>query len=267
MSTGFARAYSPEFRKIRKSYRSHQDVARTVCGLYQFIQRESSIIAPGPAGRCLPLHLARVAYYHFMGTDGQDPEITLAALIHDLGKLSWPIRFHDFGYVFTEEDFATMRNHVAESDDIIATIKLPKRVRNVARHHHEKWDGSGYPNRLAGEEISEEGLKVAVGDCVDAISDPARRYRGVAPLSLGDAVVKLEKNADKDYGPVGSPARLFLQSLSRKTQHEGLVVPDPEQVSYFLASFFVSTGVPDSMIEACVPLYKPQAFAVTDARR
>jgi len=114
--------------------------------------------------------------------------IEAAALLHDIGKLAIP------GYILnkpgklTRSEFQKMMIHAAVGADILSKIKFPYDVANDVRHHHENWDGTGYPNKLQGEEISLGARILAIADCYDALTCD-RPYRAALDPDTAMAII------------------------------------------------------------------------------
>ncbi|MGV3760354.1 MAG: HD domain-containing phosphohydrolase, partial [Actinomycetota bacterium] len=129
-------------------------------------------------------HLERMSRYSALlgRTAGLDEArcelLRLAAPMHDVGKIGIPDEVLLKTGVFTEEDRAVMARHPRLGHDLLAGSGSPllELAAIVALHHHERVDGSGYPDGLRGDEISLEGRIVAIADVFDALTS-ARRYK------------------------------------------------------------------------------------------
>ncbi|MDP6504038.1 MAG: HD-GYP domain-containing protein, partial [Planctomycetota bacterium] len=104
--------------------------------------------------------------------------IRLGALLHDVGKIGVPEAVLTKDGRLTDEEFALIKEHPVTGAKIIGQIdnRRMKHPLDVARHHHERWDGRGYPDGLAGEDIPYTARLVGVADAYDAMST-ARPYR------------------------------------------------------------------------------------------
>ena len=109
-------------------------------------------------------------------------KIRLAAPMHDLGKVSIPDAVLNKPGRFTDEEFAKMKSHAGEGEQILMQSKreLLRFAATLAGSHHERWDGKGYPRGLKGEEIPLAGRICAVADVLDALASP-RCYKPAWP--------------------------------------------------------------------------------------
>jgi HD-GYP domain-containing protein (c-di-GMP phosphodiesterase class II) len=116
-------------------------------------------------------------------------DLHLAGLLHDVGKVGVRDEVLLKAGKLTAQEEAHVRAHVVIGDQIVGSIKQFARLRLGVRHHHERYDGQGYPDGLAGEDIPLLGRILAVADSCDAMMS-ARRYRGpMAPPQI-DAVLR-----------------------------------------------------------------------------
>lgn len=95
-------------------------------------------------------------------------KVQVGSLLHDVGKIATPREILEKKGRLTEEEFKVMQQHVVSSKQILSGI-LSQEVLNIAVHHHEKLDGSGYPNGLKAEELTTEERIVAVADLTSAL--------------------------------------------------------------------------------------------------
>ena len=151
--------------------------------------------------------------------EGQVREAGLAGLLHDIGKMAIPNEVLNKPGKLTDSEFATVRDHPeAGSRMLIESKQVSALVLDVCLHHHEKVDGSGYPHRLAGEQISLYARMGAVCDVYDAITsnrpykegwDPAESIRKMAEWKGHfDPVVFQAFVKTVGIYPVGSLVRL-----------------------------------------------------------
>ncbi len=139
-------------------------------------------------------HAERVAAYGLLiaaeaeiRLDGA-PELEFAFLLHDIGKVAIPdsILFKPSG--LTPEEREVMETHPVRGATILSEIDFLGAARDVVRHHHERWDGSGYPDGLAGEQIPLAARVFAVADTIDALTSD-RPYRRAGSLATARATI------------------------------------------------------------------------------
>lgn len=102
--------------------------------------------------------------------------IEAAALLHDMGKLAIPEHILNKPGKLTPAEFEKMKRHADIGADLLSAIPFPYPVVPIVRHHHENWDGTGYPNRVAGTDIPLGARILSVVDCFDALTSD-RPYR------------------------------------------------------------------------------------------
>lgn len=122
-------------------------------------------------------------------------DIHLGALIHDIGKIGIPDNILNKKASLSKDEFTTIRSHPNIAQSIMASVELPLAAFEAVYHHHERYDGTGYPNGLKGEEISLAGRIVAVADVYDAMRH-ARPYREGLPV---DEVLRFMKNTENGH--------------------------------------------------------------------
>lgn len=102
--------------------------------------------------------------------------VEAAALLHDMGKLAIPEYILNKPGRLTEAEFEKMKLHAGIGGDILSAVEFPYPVVPIVRHHHENWDGTGYPDRIRGTEIPLGARVLSVVDCFDALTSD-RPYR------------------------------------------------------------------------------------------
>lgn len=147
-------------------------------------------------------HLRRVNVYATeigkeMGLHGEDLKaLEAASLLHDIGKLAVPEYIISKPGKLTPEEFEKMKIHPVVGAEILERVRFPYPVVPIVRAHHEKWDGSGYPDGLKGEEIPMGARVLAVVDCFDALASD-RQYRRAFPLEV--ALEKVMAESGKSF--------------------------------------------------------------------
>jgi diguanylate cyclase (GGDEF)-like protein/putative nucleotidyltransferase with HDIG domain len=125
--------------------------------------------------------------------------IEAAALLHDMGKLAVPEYILNKPGKLTIAEFEKMKLHATVGADILCAIEFPYPVVPIVRHHHESWDGTGYPHGLKGTDIPIGARILAIVDCFDALTSD-RPYR--PRLSNGDALKILLERRGSMYDPL-----------------------------------------------------------------
>jgi putative nucleotidyltransferase with HDIG domain len=150
-------------------------------------------------------HIRRVQRYTMALADAlgikdekQLDAIRAAALLHDTGKLAVPEYILNKPGPLTAAEFEKMKVHADVGADILKSISFPYPVEPIVRHHHEQWDGSGYPAGLAGQDIPLGARILSVVDCYDALTSD-RPYRPRMTRQQAEGVLK-ERRA-KAYDP------------------------------------------------------------------
>jgi putative nucleotidyltransferase with HDIG domain len=143
-------------------------------------------------------YAVRLAQALGIDDDAQVRAIEAASLLHDLGKLAIPEHILNKPGRLTPTEFETMKRHAAIGADILSSVDFPYPVVPIVRHHHEHWDGRGYPAGLKGEAIPIGARILSVVDCFDALTSD-RPYR--PKLSNSDALRILRERSGAMYDP------------------------------------------------------------------
>jgi putative nucleotidyltransferase with HDIG domain len=125
-------------------------------------------------------------------------DVEVGAIVHDIGKIGIPDRILLKPGRLDAAEFAEMRRHPEISSYILDGLDVPQIVVEMARHHHERFDGNGYPDGLAGEDIPLAARILSVADAFDAMTSD-RPYR--AALSTEDALAEVRRNAGTQFCP------------------------------------------------------------------
>ncbi|HWJ49020.1 MAG TPA: HD domain-containing phosphohydrolase [Candidatus Udaeobacter sp.] len=130
--------------------------------------------------------------------EAQIEALRAAALLHDIGKLAVPEQIINKPGKLTPEEFEKMKVHPLVGAEILERVAFPYPVAPIVRCHHERWDGSGYPEGLAGESIPIGARILAAVDCLDALASH-RQYRPALPLS--EAMAKVKEKSGTWFDP------------------------------------------------------------------
>jgi putative two-component system response regulator len=145
----------------------------------------------------------------------------LAAPMHDTGKIGIARDILAKPAKLSEEEWRTMKTHSRIGHDILARSKAPvfRMAAEIALHHHEKWDGSGYPQELAGQAIPESARIVAIADVFDALT-MQRPYKDAWPYE--QAMQTIRENAGHHFDPDIVQHFIALQPRIREIQQRWL---------------------------------------------
>jgi ribonuclease P protein subunit RPR2 len=148
-------------------------------------------------------HAERVAAYgmEIAGALGlaltDHPEIEFGFLLHDIGKVAISDRILFKPTALSEPERKQMEEHPIKGSEIIRGIGFLGEAAEVVRSHHERWDGTGYPDRLAGEQIPLAARVFALADVLDALTSD-RPYRPASPLATAREMINAESGTQFD---------------------------------------------------------------------
>jgi HD-GYP domain-containing protein (c-di-GMP phosphodiesterase class II) len=144
-----------------------------------------------------------------LGMDGRElRDLELGAVFHDIGKIAIPNEILNKPGKLTDAEFEVMKTHTIIGERIIAPISFLERVRPIVRHEHERWDGRGYPDGVAGEDIPLGSRIIFVCDAYHAITS-TRPYRKAQPHDVAREV--LVENAGTQFDP--AVVQVFLDVI------------------------------------------------------
>ncbi len=128
----------------------------------------------------------------------EQQRIHIGAHLHDIGKIGIPDAILNKPGKLTESEFAIIRQHPEIGGEIVSKVKVFRPVVDIVRHHHERFDGKGYPDQLCGTEISLGARIVSVADAFDAMIS-TRSYR--IPLNISEAMREIERCRGSQFDP------------------------------------------------------------------
>jgi len=147
----------------------------------------------------------------------QNEFIELSAILHDIGKISTPEKILFKTGSLNAQEWEIMREHSAAGQRILNQIPSLARCATIVRAHHERWDGQGYPDGLAAENIPFEARMVAVADAFHAMISDRPYRKAIAPRR---ALEILESGRGTQWDPLIVDAMLGLFTRTRKVQSE-----------------------------------------------
>jgi len=141
-------------------------------------------------------------------SEAEVEEIRLGAVLHDIGKVGIPENILNKSGPLNSEEWDTMKSHVSFGAKILDPLKPLARIREMVLHHHEFFDGSGYPDALTGENIPLGARIIAIADAYDTITSD-RTYKKARNAS--DALAELERCANAQFD--GAIVELFVRTM------------------------------------------------------
>ena len=154
----------------------------------------------------LTINLARAA-----GIPERDmPHLVRGILLHDIGKMGIPDAILNKPGPLNDEEWQVMRTHPAKAYQMLSTIKYLKPALDIPYCHHEKWDGTGYPRGLKGEEIPLAARIFAIVDVFDALNSD-RPYRKAWPLEKTMAYIR--EQSGRHFDP--EVVKIFLEVMEK----------------------------------------------------
>lgn len=162
-------------------------------------------------------HSLRVAYYSLaLGreyglNEDQLYDLEMAALFHDIGKIGVPDNVLLKPSRLDEDEFHKMKQHPSLSYDILQDFEVFHEVAVFAKHHHERYDGRGYPDKLKGEEIPLFSRIILIADTFDAMTS-TRPYRKGLPYDV--AFSELKEFSGSQFDPNLVP--LFISAMTKE---------------------------------------------------
>jgi putative two-component system response regulator len=161
-------------------------------------------------------HLQRLEQYvvsigQLMGlSENELLALRYGARLHDIGKIGIDEMILRKAGPLTHEEYIQIQQHPLIGEEIIKPLRLAPLIGPIVRHHHERWDGSGYPDRLIGPDIPLGARIVAIADAFDAMTTQ-RPYN--EPLSFDQAIERLREGAGRNWDP--EITHLFIEFLQQ----------------------------------------------------
>lgn len=153
--------------------------------------------------------LARSTGKAFGFDDAKLRQLAHAAVLHDVGKILVPESILECPRKPSRTERLILNMHPSFGALVASYFNLPAELRIRTQHHHERWDGRGYPHKLSGEDIPLMARIVQVADTYDAMVSTDRPYR--KPLDVNEAVAELRRHEGKQFDPRVMQA--FLDTL------------------------------------------------------
>ncbi|HDJ30241.1 MAG TPA: HD-GYP domain-containing protein, partial [Candidatus Acetothermia bacterium] len=193
---------------------SYEKLERTLEGIVEALGAAIELRDPYTAGHQRRVAELAVAIAEEMGLPTEKVEATrYAALVHDIGKLAVPAEILAKPAALTDTEFSLIKFHPQQAYDILKEIDFPWPLAEIVLQHHERLDGSGYPNGLKGDEILLEARIIAVADVVEAMSSH-RPYRPALGIEAACDEIKAKRGRLYDPDVVDACVSLFEKGFS-----------------------------------------------------
>ena len=209
----------PSRKEIMESYNElHKGYTETLRALTKALDARDGIVSG---------HSRRVATYvailaEIMGIAGEEQErIKLAAILHDVGKVFINERILSKPGKLTDQEHYSIRQHPEMGERIADGVEFLKGTKLHIRHHHEQFDGKGYPDGLSGEEIPLGARMIAVAEAFDCITSDCTFQ---PKKDLGEATDEIEKHAGTQFDP--RIVRIFLKEVVSKLPDRNIDKPE-----------------------------------------
>jgi putative nucleotidyltransferase with HDIG domain len=198
---------APIFLAIYLGHRQYRNSVEQRIGIMEKGHRETIealAVAINAKDEVTHEHVLRVQIYsagvaRLLGCSDSDVEALRAgALLHDIGKIAVPDYILNKPGKLTAAEFEKMKMHTIAGAQILGRVEFPYPVVPVVRHHHERWDGKGYPDGLAGEDIPLTARILSVVDCFDAVREDRQYRKG---LSRDEAIGLIMQGSGTQYDP------------------------------------------------------------------
>lgn len=220
-----------DFHQILSDFTELIASCRTTVALFDKLhnmrQDEDSVYA-----HCLNVALISRMMGKWLKLDDSERDIlTLCGLFHDIGKISIPNEILNKPDKYTDEEFALIQQHPLFSYKLLKQQPIDERIKQAALQHHERWDGSGYPQKIAGDTLDDFAAIVAIADVYDATT-AARSYR--PPLCPFQAISMFEKDGLQKYHP--KYILTFLNRIATTYQHNRILLNNGHSANIVMIS-------------------------------
>lgn len=192
--------------------RQTRKLRRTFFSAIDSLVRTLEARDPYTSGHSLRVRAYALGLGERLGLDGKRlKRLSLAAKLHDIGKVGLAEGILNKPAALSIEEYSNVRDHPVIGERILAPIIRSKEVLAAIRHHHERFDGDGYPDGLSGIKIPYLARVITVADCFDALTS-SRAYRASLPPAAALDIMRMESG--KHFDPAMMPA--FVEMVGRR---------------------------------------------------
>jgi HD-GYP domain-containing protein (c-di-GMP phosphodiesterase class II) len=204
---------------VRQLQESRDQLEQSLQSTVEILGKVTEIRDPYTAGHQRRVRQLAVALAEKMElSESEIADIGTAAAVHDMGKISVPAEILTKPGALSPIEFDLIRGHAQSGFDLLAEARMPRNIAELVRQHHERYDGSGYPRGLTGDQILQGANILIVADVVEAMSS----YRPYRPaLGPEAALAEIEAGAGTRYDAVVSRAFVELSREGRDLFAQG----------------------------------------------
>lgn len=215
------KTYTIEEDELLKSVQPLFISRNTITELFDMIQQMHSL-NDSVYAHCVNVALISRMIGRWLHMEPHDLDtLTCCGLLHDIGKLVIPEEILNKPGKLTDEEFAIVKSHPKYGYELLRNQNIDSRIKKSALMHHERYDGSGYPNGLSEELLSDFAMIVAIADVYDAMT-AARAYR--VPLSPFQVIGNFEKDGFQKYHT--KYIYVFLHRIATTYQNNRVMLSD-----------------------------------------
>ncbi len=189
-------AYKPRRRYLRREGSAIDEAARLIHALLEQLEARDPLTYEH--SHAVSLWCARIARRLSL-SESEVEHVARCGLLHDIGKVKVPMEILGAARSLTNEEWGVVKTHPALGEEIVGASKPLRQYASTIRSHHERLDGKGYPDRLAGSQISLATRIVTVADSFNAMIG-RRPYR--LPMSPGNAIDQLREHRGTQFDPI-----------------------------------------------------------------
>lgn len=223
--------------------RANESIRRLNAELFQSLAKVFDMRDPYVGGHAAQVAVYAVAIATELGLPTERLElIRQAAYLHDIGKLSIPEAILHKPGKLTEIEYAFVKKHTDIGADLLSSVEGLKHLAPHVRHHHERWDGRGYPMGLAGERIPLEARILNLCDSVETMASDRPYHRG---MSMQEIIEEVRRCSGTQFDPL--VAETFVSLVQRKWPDDFIINSARSVTQQFAASILANEYLTQNM--------------------